>query len=75
MDISLNGNKNGLELTRDIKKHPGYNNIPVICLTAHTRKADEKNAFSAGIDEFITKPVSNNTLRKVIEDYLSLEKN
>lgn len=70
MDISLNGKKNGLELTEEIKKDPQYKNIPVICLTAHAKKADEKNALAAGVDAFITKPVSNNIVLQVIEEYL-----
>ena len=70
MDISLNGKKNGLELTEEIKKLPQYKNIPVICLTAHAKKADEKNALAAGVDAFITKPVSNNVVLQVIEEYL-----
>lgn len=70
MDISINGNKNGLELTEEIKKHPELKKIPVICLTAHTKKTDEKNAMSAGVDAFITKPVSNNVVIGVIEEFL-----
>ena len=70
MDISLNGRKNGLELTEEIKNNPEYKNIPVLCLTAHTRKTDERNAFTAGVDAFITKPVSNKVVLQVIEEFL-----
>ena len=71
MDISINGKKNGLELTEEIKNNPEYKNIPVLCLTAHARKTDERNAFSAGVDAFITKPVSNKVVLQVIEEFLS----
>jgi len=70
MDISLNGPKNGLELTEEIKKHPDFKDIPIICLTAHTGNTDEKNAINAGADVFMTKPVSSSTLLQVVEDYL-----
>ena len=70
MDISLNGRKNGLELTEEIKNNPEYKNIPVLCLTAHARKTDERNAFTAGVDAFITKPVSNKVVLQVIEEFL-----
>ena len=73
MDISLNGSKNGLELTKEIKNNPEYKNIPVICLTAHTRKTDENNALEAGVNAFITKPVSNKTVLKVIDEFLRKE--
>lgn len=71
MDISLNGRKNGLELTEEIKNNPEYKNIPVLCLTAHARKTDERNAFTSGVDAFITKPVSNKVVLQVIEEFLS----
>jgi len=62
MDISLKGNKNGLELTEELKKMPGYENIPVVCLSAHAFKKDRENAFNAGVDVFLTKPVENKVL-------------
>ena len=70
MDISLNGNKNGLELTKEIKNNLLYKNIPIICLTAHATKADEHNAFLAGVDIFIAKPVNNNVVTKAIDELL-----
>ena len=62
MDISLNGNKSGLDLTRELRENPDYKDIPIICLTAHARKTDEKNAMEAGANVFITKPVKNEKL-------------
>ncbi len=70
MDISLNGIKNGLELTREIKENPEYSHIPILCLTAHARKTDERNAFSAGVDVFITKPVKNEKVLEIIKEWV-----
>ncbi len=71
MDISLKGNKNGLELTEELRKIPAYKNIPVVCLSAHAFKKDRENAFNAGVDIFLTKPVENkillNTLLELIK--------
>lgn len=70
MDISLRGNKNGLELTQELRKLPGYEKIPVVCLSAHAFKKDRDNAINAGVDVFLTKPVENkilmNTLLEVV---------
>ena len=78
MDISLRGNKNGLELTKELRKMPGYENIPIVCLSAHAFKKDRDNAMNAGADVFLTKPVENkillNTLLDVVEKK-SKEKN
>lgn len=62
MDISLKGNKNGLELTRELKSNPEYKDIPIVCLTAHAFKKDVENALNAGVDIFLTKPVDNHVL-------------
>ena len=70
MDITLRGNKNGLDLTRELRQDKLHNNIPVICLTAHSRKADEKNAMDAGADLFVTKPVRNARLLELIDECL-----
>ncbi len=67
MDISLKGNKDGLELIREIRKDPKRKDIPVVVLTAHAFQRDKENAFAAGADEFLTKPIMNDALLKAIE--------
>jgi CheY-like chemotaxis protein len=62
MDISLRGKKNGLELTKELRSIPEYEQIPVVCLTAHAFKRDKQNALDAGVDVFLTKPIDNNVL-------------
>lgn len=74
MDISLRGNKNGLELTRELRKKKEYEKIPVICLTAHAFKRDMDNALDAGVDIFLTKPVENHILMKTLLDALEMKK-
>lgn len=71
MDISLRGNKNGLELTKELKKMPGYENVPVVCLSAHAFKKDRDNAMNAGVDVFLTKPVENKVLLNTLLDAIS----
>lgn len=68
MDISLKGNKNGLELTRELKANPDYKDIPIVCLTAHAFKKDIENALNAGVDIFLTKPVDNHLLMQTLLD-------
>lgn len=66
MDISLKGEKNGLELTRELKANPDYRTIPIVCLTAHAFKTDIENALNAGVDIFLTKPVDNHVLMRTL---------
>ena len=71
MDISLRGNKNGLELTQELRKLPGYEKIPVVCLSAHAFKKDRDNAINAGVDVFLTKPVENKILMSTLLEVVS----
>ena len=68
MDISLKGNKDGLQLIEEIRKDPKRKNIPIVVLTAHAFQKDRENAYAAGADEFLTKPVMNNLLLKTIKE-------
>lgn len=74
MDISLKGNKNGLELTQEIKKRPELSHIPVVCLTAHAFKKDRESALTAGVDVFLTKPVENEVLMNTLLEVLKNKK-
>ncbi len=75
MDISLKGNKNGLELTRELKANPEYKDIPIVCLTAHAFKKDVENALSAGVDKFLTKPVDNHILMQTLLEAANRKEN
>lgn len=74
MDISLRGNKNGLELTKELRKKPGYEDIPIVCLSAHAFKKDRDNALNAGVDVFLTKPVENKVLLNTLLDAVAKKK-
>ncbi|MEJ5351441.1 MAG: response regulator [Melioribacteraceae bacterium] len=72
MDISLRGKKDGLQLTRELRQSEETKNIPVVGLSAHAFQRDKDNAYNAGVDLFITKPVQNNVLMEsLIKTYES----
>ena len=72
MDISLRGKKDGLQLTSELRQMETYKNKPIIGLSAHAFQRDKENAYNAGIDIFLTKPVQNEvlleTLLKALEE-------
>jgi CheY-like chemotaxis protein len=70
MDISIKGSKNGLQLTKELKNSENFKYIPIICLTAHIFDADRKNAYLAGADLFLGKPISNDLLLQTIESFI-----
>jgi two-component system cell cycle response regulator DivK len=57
MDVALPG-LDGLEATRLLKSAKETSGIPVIALTAQAMKEDIDNAYRAGCDGFIVKPIS-----------------
>lgn len=60
---------NGFEATERIKKI--HNSIPIVAQTAYTTIEDRNKAKLAGCDDFITKPISIETLRETITKYRS----
>jgi DNA-binding response OmpR family regulator len=71
MDISIKGEKDGLQLTKEIKSNPATSKIPVLCLSAHVFMKDKINALTAGVDLFLQKPVENHVLLDSIEELIS----
>lgn len=69
MDISIRGEKNGLELTKELKNNPKFSAVPVVCYTAHALQKDRINAKNAGCDLFLNKPVNNAYLVKELKKF------
>ena len=67
MDINLQGEYNGLDAMRAIKRMPGYANIPIIAVTAYILPGDRERFIKAGFHDFISKPVLRDKLETVIE--------
>ncbi len=70
MDISIKGDKNGLELTKELKASKEYSKIPVIALTAHAFDTDRENAMEAGCNEYISKPFLKEVLLEKIAKFV-----
>ncbi len=66
MDISLRGNKDGLQLTRELREMEEYKDVPIVGLSAHAFQRDKENAKKAGVDTFLTKPIQNDVLMKQV---------
>ncbi|ESQ78411.1 response regulator [Asticcacaulis sp. YBE204] len=63
----------GLEATRHIRAaqaEGGIAPVPIIGMTAHTLLGDREKGFAAGMDAYITKPFSADTLRPLLTTYL-----
>ena len=59
---------NGFEATKLIKEFQP--NLPIVAQTAYSSEEEKVQAFSAGCDDFISKPISKETLSDIINKYL-----
>ena len=70
MDINM-PIMNGIEATKAIRKLDSeFNNIPIFAVTADITEETNKISISAGMNEYIKKPVDVDELLKLILDYL-----
>ena len=59
----------GLEVTQHWRRiEPDNRHVPIIALTANSTTIEREQCFAAGMDQFITKPVSQARLMEVIEE-------
>lgn len=69
MDLSLPV-IDGWEATRRLKAHADLKSIPIIALTAHAMRGDEAKARASGCDDFLTKPIDEALLFRMLNRYL-----
>ena len=59
---------NGFEATKLIKEFKP--DLPIVAQTAYTTNEDKEKAFTAGCDDLISKPISEETLNEIMNKYL-----
>ncbi len=69
MDVSLPG-MDGLQAAAALTRDPCTRDIPVIGVSAHAMKGDEKAAFRAGCCGYITKPIDVRSFARQVEDMM-----
>ncbi|HSG94723.1 MAG TPA: response regulator [Afifellaceae bacterium] len=66
----------GIEAARAIRAVEARHNMtptPIIALTAHALKGDREMCLEAGIDDYISKPISPETLIEMIRQHLRID--
>jgi len=68
---------NGYEATteiRAIESESGLPRTPIIALTAHSLKGDDKKCLENGMDDYLSKPLAVEVLKSTLEKWQILSK-
>ena len=60
----------GLEATRAIRRLPGWQALPIVAMSANAFSEDRRACEAAGMSDFVSKPVSPDTLYRVLLKWL-----
>ncbi len=60
--------KDGREALREIKANPALRHIPIVVLTTSRAEEDVYRTYSMGVNSFVTKPVTFESLVNLIKD-------
>jgi len=66
----------GLEATRAIRASEAAEqagHVPIVAMTAHAMQGDRERCLEAGMDDYITKPVSLDALARVMAAWLAMD--
>ncbi|MCB2203433.1 response regulator [bacterium] len=70
MDLSLQGDEDGISLTRRIRRDERFGNIPIIAVTAHAFPKDRIQSLEAGCNAYFSKPFQIEELKRSMESFL-----
>ena len=71
MDINLKSGMDGSQTTTLIRKLKGYENIPIIAVTAFAMVGDKEEFLKAGCSHYISKPFSKKEIVSLVSEVLA----
>jgi CheY-like chemotaxis protein len=71
MDIQM-ADMDGLEATRVLRAMPAGANLVIVALTAHALPGDRARCLAAGMDDYLSKPLSPEALQNCLHRWLNL---
>lgn len=67
LDIGLPGNFDGFTLCEALAREPALRHVKVVIISGHNASEDLERAERLGVDAYLVKPLSPNTLVELVE--------
>jgi twitching motility two-component system response regulator PilG len=61
----------GFQLCRVIRRHPKYENTPIVMLSGREGESDKAAGFAAGVDAYLTKPFKPAVLIATVREQMT----
>ena len=71
LDLNFKEGMNGVQAVKAIRRMEGYQNLPVVALTAYAYPDDRKRCLEAGFDDYLSKPVFKDVMLKKLDSVLA----
>jgi two-component system, sensor histidine kinase and response regulator len=73
MDINLGPGIDGLMTIREIRRIPGYYNVPIIAVTGYASISDKERLLAGGCDYYLTKPFDESEIISLVSEILMVK--